>query len=236
MSATTQPVRYPDVRSPRFMTKRAWWLVLLNLLVPGSAQVVAGDRRLGRFGLGTTIVFWVLALLAIVLAVGARGIALALVTNTIVLGVLVALAVFYAVVWLVLTLDTLRLVRFVNVAPGARGLVAALHGGPVEAWEPSLYLIDCNGPVPRLVETWRLPYPSYWVDVVRAADGFVLGDYFGLGFTIHGPGTALHCASRYRFRGSNAWTAGQVVEDRLYYPRLDGPAGLILPPRAPQVP
>lgn len=126
MSATTQPVRYPDVRSPRFMTKRAWWLVLLNLLVPGSAQVVAGDRRLGRFGLGTTIVFWVLALLAIVLAVGARGIALALVTNTIVLGVLVALAVFYAVVWLVLTLDTLRLVRFVNVAPGARGLVAAL--------------------------------------------------------------------------------------------------------------
>jgi len=117
-----------------------------------------------------------------------------------------------------------------------RGLVAALHGGPVEAWEPSLYLIDCNGPVPRLVETWRLPYPSYWVDVVRAADGFVLGDYFGLGFTIHGPGTALHCASRYRFRGSNAWTAGQVVEDRLYYPRLDGPAGLILPPRAPQVP
>lgn len=126
MSATTQPVRYPDVRSPRFMTKRAWWLVLLNLLVPGSAQVVAGDRRLGRFGLGTTIVFWVLALLAIVLAVAARGIALALLTNTIVLGVLVALAVFYAVVWLVLTLDTLRLVRFVNVAPGARGLVAAL--------------------------------------------------------------------------------------------------------------
>ena len=34
------------------MTKRGWWLVLLNLLVPGSAQVLAGNRRLGRIGLG----------------------------------------------------------------------------------------------------------------------------------------------------------------------------------------
>ena len=126
MSATTQPVRYPDVRSPGLMTKRAWWLVALNLLVPGAAQVVAGNRRLGRFGLATTIAFWALLVIAIVLAVAARGFALALVTNSFVLGLLVALAVFYGVVWLVLTLDTLRLVRFVTIAPGARGLVAAL--------------------------------------------------------------------------------------------------------------
>ena len=33
---------------------------------------------------------------------------------------------FYAVLWLILTLDTLRLVRFVNVAERARGLVAVL--------------------------------------------------------------------------------------------------------------
>lgn len=126
MSATTQPVRYPDVRSPGLMTKRAWWLVALNLLVPGAAQVVAGNRRLGRFGLATTIAFWALLVIAIVLAVAARGFALALVTNSFVLGSLVALAVFYGVVWLVLTLDTLRLVRFITIAPGARGLVAAL--------------------------------------------------------------------------------------------------------------
>jgi LCP family protein required for cell wall assembly len=108
------------------MTKRAWWLVALNLLVPGAAQVVAGNRRLGRFGLATTIAFWALLVIAIVLAVAARGFALALVTNSFVLGSLVALAVFYGVVWLVLTLDTLRLVRFITIAPGARGLVAAL--------------------------------------------------------------------------------------------------------------
>jgi len=126
VSTTTEPVRYPDVRSPRAMSLRAWWLVGLNLLIPGSAQVLAGNRRLGRFGLAATLVFWALAVVAIVLALAARGILLALVTNPVVLGVLVAVAVFYAVLWAVLTLDALRLVRFVHLAPGARGLVAAL--------------------------------------------------------------------------------------------------------------
>jgi len=108
------------------MTKRAWWLVGMNLLAPGSAQVVAGDKRLGRFGLATTLGFWALALVAIALALFARGVLLTLVTNTVVLVLLILLAVFYGIVWAVLTLDTLRLVRLVKVAPGARGPVAVL--------------------------------------------------------------------------------------------------------------
>lgn len=126
MTTSTEPVRYPDVRSPRAMSRRAWWLVGLNLLIPGSAQVLAGNRRLGRFGLASTLVFWLLVVVAIVLAVAARGFLLALVTSPIVLGVLAAIAVCYAVLWAVLTLDALRLVRFVRLAPGTRGLVAAL--------------------------------------------------------------------------------------------------------------
>lgn len=126
MSTSTEPVRYPDVRSPRVMSRRGWWLVGLNLLIPGSAQVLAGNRRLGRFGLASTLVLWLLVVVAIVLAVAARGFLLALVTTPIVLGVLAVIAVFYAVLWAVLTLDALRLVRFVRLAPGARGLVAAL--------------------------------------------------------------------------------------------------------------
>ncbi|MEO5534019.1 MAG: LCP family protein [Pseudolysinimonas sp.] len=125
MSSANQPVRYPDTRSRPEMTKRAWWLVALNLLIPGSAQVVAGNRRLGRFGLGATIVLWVLVVVAIVMAVAARSALLVAVTNTAVLVTLVVIAIFYAVLWVVLTLDTLRLVRFVNVSPRARGLVAA---------------------------------------------------------------------------------------------------------------
>ncbi len=108
------------------MTKRAWWLVGLNILIPGSAQVLAGDRRMGRFGLGATLVLWVIAAAAIALAVVNRSLLVGLLTNSIVLIVLVVLLAFYAILWVVMTLDTLRLVRLVRVAPSARAFVGGL--------------------------------------------------------------------------------------------------------------
>ncbi len=126
MSQATSTVRDPDLRSPRFMSRRGWWLVVLNLLIPGSAQVLAGDRRLGRFGLGATLLFWLLLAASIVLALAARGVLLTIVTFTPALVGLTVVAGFYMVLWIVLTLDTLRLVRFVRLAPRARGLVAGV--------------------------------------------------------------------------------------------------------------
>jgi hypothetical protein len=38
MSSAAHPVRYPDLRSPQVMTRRAWWLIGLNLYIPGSSQ------------------------------------------------------------------------------------------------------------------------------------------------------------------------------------------------------
>jgi LCP family protein required for cell wall assembly len=108
------------------MTKRAWWLVILNLLIPGSAQVLAGNRRGGRFALGATLVLWVLVVAAAVLYFVNRAVLLTILTNPIVLWVLVAGLMFYAVLWIVLTFDTLRLVRLVKVAPSARGFVGGL--------------------------------------------------------------------------------------------------------------
>lgn len=125
MSAST-PVRDPDVRSQPLMTKRAWWLVGLNILIPGSAQVLAGDRRMGRFGLGATLVLWVIAAAAIALAVINRTLLVGLLTNSIVLIVLVVMLAFYAILWVVMTLNTLRLVRLVRVAPSARAFVGGL--------------------------------------------------------------------------------------------------------------
>jgi len=122
----TSVLRRPDRADRPFMTKRAWWLIALNLLVPGSAQVLAGNRRLGRFGLGATLVLWVLAVLAIAGFLFFREALLAVVTNPVVLVAIVVALVFYAVLWVVLTLDTLRLVRFVTVAPAARGFVGGL--------------------------------------------------------------------------------------------------------------
>ncbi|CAN5346097.1 hypothetical protein BH11ACT3_BH11ACT3_06960 [soil metagenome] len=124
--AAPTPVRSPDLRSRPLMTKRAWWLVVLNLLIPGSAQVLAGDRRMGRFGLGATLVLWALVVVVVVVAMLNRNILIGLFTNTIVLWVLVAACLFYGVLWILLTFDTLRLVRLVRVAPSARAFVAGL--------------------------------------------------------------------------------------------------------------
>ncbi|MGN6272320.1 MAG: LCP family protein [Protaetiibacter sp.] len=122
----TSVLRDPDRSDTAFMTKRAWWLVGLNLLVPGAAQVLAGNRRLGRFGLGATLLLWAFVVVGIALAVFARGVLLDIATNTWVLGGAVVVLVFYAALWIVLTLDTLRLVRLVRVAASARAFVAGL--------------------------------------------------------------------------------------------------------------
>lgn len=120
------PVRYPDVDSPRVMARRAWWLIVMNLLIPGSAQVLAGNRRLGRFGLGATIVGWVLAVIAIVFALTGQTAFLGVLTQPAVLVAVQVLVAFYVVLWIVLTLDTLRLTRLVRLGTGARSAVAAV--------------------------------------------------------------------------------------------------------------
>ncbi|MGV8970438.1 MAG: LCP family protein [Microbacteriaceae bacterium] len=123
MSATS-PVRYPDTRSREAMTRRGWWLVVLNFLIPGSAQVLAGSRRLGRFGLSATIGLWVIAAVTLALWNFARTVVLTLATNSFALTAVQLMLAFYAILWVVLTLDTLRLARLVKIAPAARTLVA----------------------------------------------------------------------------------------------------------------
>ncbi|WP_353828579.1 LCP family protein [Agromyces sp. SYSU T0242] len=126
MSLADSPIRYPDTRSRSIMTRRGWWLVGLNILIPGSAQSLAGNHRLGRFGLGSTFVLW-LALVALLVAwLVWPATVYTLLSNSVVLWVLALAAVFYAVLWVVLTLDTLRLVRLVRTVPAARAGISAL--------------------------------------------------------------------------------------------------------------
>ncbi|NRD25407.1 LCP family protein [Frigoribacterium sp. VKM Ac-2836] len=122
--STSLPVRHPDVTSEPFMTKRAWVLVLLNVVVPGSAQVLAGSRRLGRWGLASTLVFWAVAIVVIVLAFAFRSPLIEIATNVVALTVVQIFLAYYAVLWVVLTVDTLRLARIVRTNPSARGLLA----------------------------------------------------------------------------------------------------------------
>ncbi|TFC05663.1 LytR family transcriptional regulator [Cryobacterium adonitolivorans] len=108
------------------MTRRAWWLVVLNILLPGSAQVLAGSRGLGRFGLRASLSFLAVVVVAGIVYALNPEILLTVATNSIGLWVLAAAMVFYAVVWVVLTFDTIRLTRLVKARPKARPFIAGL--------------------------------------------------------------------------------------------------------------
>ncbi|HTN56461.1 MAG TPA: hypothetical protein VLZ82_09770 [Microbacterium sp.] len=134
----SEPIRYPDARDAAGMGRRAWWLVVMNVLVPGSAQVLAGSRRLGRFGLGATLLGWFLLVVAAGLGLFAQAAVVWFATGPLswfLLTLAQVLLLGYVVLWVVLTIDTLRLVRLVKVptitrwaAPIASILVLALAG------------------------------------------------------------------------------------------------------------
>lgn len=123
--SVTDPIRHPNSGSARVMTTRAWWLVVLNFMLPGSAQVLAGNRRLGRFGLGATLTLVTIAIIAGAVYLLWPAVVLTVFTSTIGLWAAAAVLAFYAVTWVVLTLNTLSLIKLGRAAPGARPIIAA---------------------------------------------------------------------------------------------------------------
>jgi len=119
----TDPVRYPVSASPAVRTKRAFVLVLLTLLVPGSAQLVAGDRKLGRTALRVTLCVWAVLLLAAVMLLVDRSLVINIVTSPVTSLLLVVVLAALALGWALLFLNTLRLIRPVLLAPRARPAV-----------------------------------------------------------------------------------------------------------------
>lgn len=116
----TAPLRSPDTRDPDLMTRRAWWLLGLNLLIPGTAQLLAGSRRWGRFAVGATLTLWALALVAVALFALWRPAALTIATNPTVLWLAQFALLFYAVLWLLTTVNAFTLVRLIKTRPSAR--------------------------------------------------------------------------------------------------------------------
>lgn len=121
-----RPIRNPDLDSPPLMDKRARWLVVLGFLLPGSAQVLAGNRKLGRFGIAATLVLLGFAVLAVLGLLFARSFTISVLTNGVVLLVVQWLVLAYAVLWLVLGFNTLTITRLVRVSPKWRVPVAML--------------------------------------------------------------------------------------------------------------
>lgn len=126
MLGANSTLRAPSPVTQGVMTRRAWFLVVLNLLLPGSAQILAGSRRLGRVGIVVTLSLWALGTAAIVLYFIAKSLLFDLVSNVVVLTFAQLLLAALVVMWIVLTFDTLRLVRLVRIRSLARLLVAGL--------------------------------------------------------------------------------------------------------------
>ncbi|WP_106815968.1 LCP family protein [Microbacterium timonense] len=160
-----RPMRYPDASSRPMMTRRGWWLVALNFLIPGSAQVLAGNRKLGRFGIGATLVLWVLAVVALLFALLAPTAGLSIVTSAwlpdwlgllrpVPLLIAQGLLIAYAILWIVLTIDTLRLVRLVRTGRIARfGIALAAVALMVVASGTAAYASNAVGTVRSTIST-----------------------------------------------------------------------------------
>lgn len=116
----SDPVRNPSGAPAPVLTKRAFVLILLTLLVPGSAQIVAGKRRLGRSALRVTFTVWALALLAVLLLLVSRSTLINILAGTVPSLLLVLGLALLAIGWAALFLNTLRLIRPGLLAPRIR--------------------------------------------------------------------------------------------------------------------
>jgi LCP family protein required for cell wall assembly len=81
-------------------------------LVPGSAQLVAGNRKLARIGITATLTFWVIALVTIIVGlIDKNGLLFRLIPVNFVFGFLALILGIYGLLFAVLAIDTLRLMR-----------------------------------------------------------------------------------------------------------------------------
>ena len=127
------PFRNVDRATPEQLRTRAWWLLGFTLIVPGLAQLVGGNRKLARFGLRATLTIWGLVAFLFILGLINKGWVIWLVTLPFVGTVISWMLIAYAVIFLVLAFDALRLARLGRlfqrdkwIALGSFVLVASL--------------------------------------------------------------------------------------------------------------
>lgn len=114
----TDPVRNPEQAPAPVRTKRAFFLLLLTIFVPGGAQVVAGNRTVGRRALTVTITVWGIVLVALVVALVNRAWLISLFAQPSVQLVAAIVLLVLAIGWLLLFINTLAIIRPSLLAPG----------------------------------------------------------------------------------------------------------------------
>lgn len=121
----TDPIRYPQTAPEPLRTKRAFTLLLMTLILPGSAQIVAGNRRLGRRALRVTFAVWAVVVVAVAMYFLNRSALLNIFTDPRWSLVLMIVLAVLAVCWAGIFLNTLRLIRPRLLSPSTRPIMGA---------------------------------------------------------------------------------------------------------------
>ncbi len=140
------------------MGRRAWWLIILSFVMPGSAQLLAGNRRLGRILFGTWLVLFGIGLVTLVAYFLAPGATLGFWVSFWGLILLQVVLVVLAVISFLAAVDTFRLVRFVHVP------------GRTRMWVAILTIVAMFGPAGAAA------YGSYLAGVTRSTISGIFAD------------------------------------------------------------
>ena len=128
LTGTDSALRTAGDRAARVRFRRAVALMLITLVLPGSAQLVAGNRQVGRIALRIWIVLVVTTLGALALGLVWSGFAFWLVSDPRVLGLLRVLLMGLAVGWAALFMDAWRIGQPLTLSAQHRRAVVGVNG------------------------------------------------------------------------------------------------------------
>ncbi|MFZ4117407.1 MAG: LCP family protein [Rhodoluna sp.] len=120
------PFRNVERADSRQLLKRAWWIIALNLFVPGSVQIVAGNKKFGRLGIIFTLSFWLFLVAAGFFALVSKVALFTLVTSPMFATPIGIGFVIYAILIALSTLDALRLMYLHRINSRFKALVLVL--------------------------------------------------------------------------------------------------------------
>jgi LCP family protein required for cell wall assembly len=122
------PRRAADERAARVRFRRAIALMLMTLVLPGSAQLVAGNRDLGRIAMRTWFGLVSVGVVTVVASLLDHGIAFELASNTLVLGLLRFGLIALALGWAFLFVDAWRIGQPLTLSHQHRRAVVSVNG------------------------------------------------------------------------------------------------------------
>jgi LCP family protein required for cell wall assembly len=123
-----RPQRPAIDRASRIRFRRAITLMLMTLVMPGSAQLVAGNKRIGRISMRIWVGMIAVVVLSMLIALLWHGFAFWLVSNTFWLGIIRFALMLLAIGWAGLFMDAWRIGQPLSLQQSHRLAVVGLNG------------------------------------------------------------------------------------------------------------